>query len=431
MVLYRIPAENKQQTAKLPVTEMDTLRPISDNGYVRPKYRGRNLFFPGLEPKNDKDLNMEASVELTWQDELQNNITTLEELQEYVDLAPDELSRLQRVVDAHPMSIPRYYLSLIDPADPADPIRKMAVPSVAELDLEGSYDTSGERENTKLPGLQHKYANTVLLLSANVCSMYCRHCFRKRLVGLTNHEIMDRFHEACDYIAAHPEVNNVLISGGDSFFLPTEVLGHFLSELARIPHLDYIRFGSRMPVTFPHRILQDPELPEMFRAYSKKNRRIYVHTQFNHPREITRESIEAVNRIIKAGVIMNNQTVLLRGVNDSAETLATLQRSLVRIGVNPYYVFQCRPVKRVKNHFQLPIAEGYRIVAKARGMLDGLSKRFRYAMSHERGKIEILGILDDEIFFKHQQARDPQDASRFFKCRLDEDAGWLDELQEI
>jgi KamA family protein len=261
--------------------------------------------------------------------------------------------------------------------------------------------------------------------------MYCRHCFRKRLVGLTNDEVMSRFHEARNYIAAHPEVNNVLISGGDSFFLPTEVLGHFLSELTKIPHLNYIRFGSRMAVTFPRRILNDPELLEMFKAYSSKNRRIYLHTQFNHPREITRESIEAVDRVIEAGVIMNNQTVLLKGVNDDAQVLADLQSSLVRIGVNPYYVFQCRPVKRVKSHFQVPLAEGYRIVAKARGMLDGLSKRFRYAMSHERGKIEILGILGDEMFFKHQQARDQKDASRFFKCRLDEEAGWLDELVEI
>jgi lysine 2,3-aminomutase len=371
---------------------------------------------------------MEASVELTWQDELNNNVTTLEELKEYIDLDASEEKKLQKVIDKHPMSIPRYYLSLIDPGDRNDPIRKMAVPATGELDLDGSYDTSGERKNTKLPGLQHKYKNTVLLLSANVCSMYCRHCFRKRMVGLSNDEIISRFHEAYDYVANHPEVNNVLISGGDSLILPTHVLGHFLAQLTRLEHLDYIRFGSRMAVTFPDRILKDPELLELFKAYSRKERRIYLHTQFNHPREITKESTEAVHRVIKSGVIVNNQTVLLRGVNDNPEILADLQRNLVRIGVNPYYVFQCRPVKRVKNHFQVPLAEGYRIVAKARGMLDGLSKRFRYAMSHEKGKIEILGILDDEIFFKHQQARDPGDVGRFFKRKLDENAGWLDEL---
>ena len=373
---------------------------------------------------------MEASVELKWQDELNNNVTTLEELKEYIDLDAAEEKKLQKVIDEHPMSIPRYYLSLIDLTDPDDPIRKMAIPSADELDMEGSYDTSGERENTKLPGLQHKYANTVLLLSANICAMYCRHCFRKRLVGLSNDEIMGRFHESYEYIANHPEVNNVLVSGGDSLILPTHVLGHFLAELSKVEHLDYIRFGSRMAVTFPDRILKDPELLELFRAYSRKNRRIYLHTQFNHPHEITEQATEAINRVIKAGVVVNNQTVLLRDVNDTPEVLADLQRNLVRIGVNPYYVFQCRPVKRVKNHFQIPLAEGYRIVEKTRGMLDGLSKRFRYAMSHERGKIEILGILGQEMFFKHQQARDPKDTSRFFKRKLDESAGWLDELEK-
>jgi len=371
---------------------------------------------------------MEACVELQWQDELNNNVTTIDELKEYIDLDVFEEKKLQKVIDKHPMSIPRYYLSLIDPTDPKDPIRNMAVPSTHELNLDGFDDTSGERKNTKLPGLQHKYANTVLLLSSNICAMYCRHCFRKRMVGLTNEEVIGRFHEAYDYIAHHPEVNNVLISGGDSLILPTSVLGHFLAELTKLKHVDYIRFGSRMAVTYPDRILRDPELLELFRAYSRKNRRLYLHTQFNHPHEITEQTIESVNRVIRSGVVVNNQTVLLKDVNDTPEVLAELQRNLVRIGVNPYYVFQCRPVKGVKNHFQIPLAEGYRIVAKAQGMLDGLSKRFRYAMSHEKGKIEILGILGDEIFFKHQQARDPKDASRFFKCKLDEEAGWLDDL---
>ena len=408
---------------------MDFQNSISHTNFDPKLLKGPNLYRPE-KGKILGDRFMEASVELKWQDELNNNVTTLEELKEYIDLDAAEEKKLQMVIDEHPMSIPRYYLSLMDPNDPNDPIRKMAVPSTDELDLDGSYDTSGERENTKLPGLQHKYKNTVLLLSANVCSMYCRHCFRKRMVGLSNDEIMGRFHEAYDYIAKHPAVSNVLISGGDSLILPTHVLGHFIAELTKLKHIDYIRFGSRMAVTFPDRILKDPELLELFRAYSKKNRRIYLHTQFNHPREITEKATEAVNKVIKSGVVVNNQTVLLKGVNDTPEVLADLQRNLVRIGVNPYYVFQCRPVKRVKNHFQIPLAQGYRIVAKAQGMLDGLSKRFRYAMSHERGKIEILGILGDEMFFKHQQARDPENISRFFKRKLDEDAGWLDELQE-
>ena len=410
---------------------MDYSDSISEKESLEDALEERYLYLPGMEPDNSCRHFMEASIQTRWQDELANNVTTLEGLKEYIDLAAEEEEELQEVIDLHPMSIPRYYLSLIDPKDPDDPIRKMAVPSVNELDITGFYDTSGEKENTKLPGLQHKYKNTVLLLSANVCSMYCRHCFRKRMVGLTNDEVMSRFDEAYEYIGAHPEVNNVLISGGDSLILPTQVIAHLLEKLTRLPHLDYIRFGTRMVLAYPDRILKDDELLEVFQAYSKKDRRIYLSTQFNHPNEITEQSTEAVSRFIESGVIVNNQTVLLKGVNDTPETLANLQKNLVRIGVNPYYVFQCRPVKRVKNHFQVPLAEGYRIVDEARGMLDGVSKRFRYAMSHEKGKIEILGTIGDEMFFKHQQAKDPENASRFFKRKLDESAGWLDELHEI
>jgi len=409
---------------------MDYSDSISEKESLEEALEERYLYLPGMEPDNSCSHFMEASLQTRWQDELANNVTTLEELKEYIDLAAEEEEKLQEVIDMHPMSIPRYYLSLIDPKDPDDPIRKMAVPSVNELDVSGFYDTSGEKKNIKLPGLQHKYKNTVLLLSANVCSMYCRHCFRKRMVGLTNDEVMSSFNEAYEYIGAHPEVNNVLISGGDSLILPTQVIAHLLEKLTRLPHLDYIRFGTRMVLAYPDRILKDDELVEVFKAYSKKDRRIYLSTQFNHPNEITEQSTEAVSRFIESGVIVNNQTVLLKGVNDTPETLANLQKNLVRIGVNPYYVFQCRPVKRVKNHFQVPLAEGYRIVDEARGMLDGVSKRFRYAMSHEKGKIEILGTIGDEMFFKHQQAKDPEDASRFFKRKLDETAGWLDELSE-
>ncbi|MDH3866050.1 MAG: hypothetical protein OES39_03045, partial [Desulfobulbaceae bacterium] len=278
---------------------MDFQNSISHTNFV-PKVLKRLTLDPSVKGKLIGDRFREAPKVLKWQDELNNNVTTLEELKEYIDLGAAEEKKLQKVIDKHPMSIPRYYLSLIDASDRNDPIRKMAIPSVNELDLDGSYDTSGERKNTKLPGLQHKYKNTVLLLSANICSMYCRHCFRKRMVGLSSDEVLGRFQESYEYIANHREVNNVLISGGDSLALPTHVLGHFLAELTRLEHLDYIRFGSRMAVTFPDRLLNDPELLELFRAYSRKDRRIYLHTQFNHPREITKESIEAIHRVIQS-----------------------------------------------------------------------------------------------------------------------------------
>ena len=176
---------------------------ISEKKSMPNTLEAKYIYLPGLEPDNLCCRLMDYSFQTRWQDELANNVTTLEELKEYIDLTESEEKELQEVIDIHPMSIPRYYLSLIDRKDPDDPIRKMAIPTACELDVSGSYDTSGERVNTMLPGLQHKYRNTVLLLSVNVCAMYCRHCFRKRMVGLTNDEVMDRFSEAYEYIAAH------------------------------------------------------------------------------------------------------------------------------------------------------------------------------------------------------------------------------------
>jgi lysine 2,3-aminomutase len=356
-----------------------------------------------------------------------NAICSIEDLANYADLSAEEREQLEQVVQIHPMRVSPYYLSRINWSDPNDPIKKMAVPSLEELNLEGVYDTSGEAENTKMPGLQHKYSETALILATNRCATYCRHCFRKRLVGLPTEEIVKRFEDAADYIAEHEEINNVLISGGDPFVLSNRVIEKFLETLSKIDHLGFIRFGSRTPVTLPSR-LNDPELLALLKKYSQIDRRLYVVTQFNHPQELTPQSISAVNNLLKAGVLLSNQTVLLREVNDSPETLATLMNRLVSIGVTPYYVFQCRPVKRVKTHFQVPICEGVRIVERAKADCNGHSKRFKYIMSHKTGKIEILGIINGEIYFKYHEAKNRQNLGAMFKRQVDEKAGWLDDF---
>jgi lysine 2,3-aminomutase len=362
-------------------------------------------------------------------EELENIISSVEKVAHKLGLSPDETEQMKQVAEIHPMSISPYYLSLIDCNDPNDPIRKMAVPSREELNPEGVYDTSGEAENTKMPGLQHKYAETALILSTNRCAVYCRHCFRKRLVGLPTEEIVKRFEDAAEYIENHTEINNVLVSGGDPLVLSNEVIETFLKLLTRIDHVSFIRFGSRAPVTLPSRF-SDPKLLALFKKYSQMDKRVYVVTQFNHPREITVQSVSAVNKVLNAGVLMSNQTVLLKGVNDNPETLATLMGKLVSIGVAPYYVFQCRPVKRVKSHFQVPICEGVRIVEKAKAKCNGHSKRFKYAMSHRTGKIEILGIMNGEIYFKYHEAKDRENLGVMFKRRVDEKAGWLDDFSK-
>jgi lysine 2,3-aminomutase len=359
---------------------------------------------------------------------MKNSICTIEQLKDHVDLSPKEEKKLKQITQMHPMRVTRYYMSLIDWDDPHDPIRKMAVPSVEELNLQGFYDTSGEAENTKMSGLQYKYQETALILATNKCAMYCRHCFRKRLVGLQNKEIIERFEDAAEYIKQHELINNVLVTGGDPLVLENHVIEKLLSILSDLPQLKFIRFGSRAPVTFPSRF-DDGELLRIFSKYSRPDRRIYVVTQFNHPNEITKQSIQAVDNLIKSGVIVNNQTVLLKGVNDNPETLAHLLKGLVSIGVNPYYLFQCRPVKRVKQHFQVPLCTGIEIVEEAKKHCDGHSKRFRYIMSHKTGKIEILGIFDDEIYFKYHQAKNRNNIGKIFTRPVDENAGWLDDLQ--
>jgi KamA family protein len=258
--------------------------------------------------------------------------------------------------------------------------------------------------------------------------MYCRHCFRKRLVGLHTKEIVERFEDAAEYIKQHKHINNVLVTGGDPLVLRNEVIEKLLSILSHIPHLRFIRFGSRAPVTFPSRF-DDKELLRILSRHSHPDRRIYVFTQFNHPNEITEQSIKAVDNLMKSGVIVNNQTVLLSGVNDNPMTLSNLLNTLVCIGVNPYYVFQCRPVKRVKHHFQVPLCRAIEIVEEAKKRCNGISKRFKYIMSHRTGKIEILDILEDEIYFKYHQAKDRKKLGEIFKRPVDTRAGWLDDLK--
>ncbi|MBT8171978.1 radical SAM protein, partial [Candidatus Bathyarchaeota archaeon] len=245
---------------------------------------------------------------------MQNSICTIAQLKKFMDLSPEEEKKLKQITQRHPIRITPYYLSLINWDDPDDPIRKMAIPSLNESNLEGSYDTSREAENTKMAWIQYKYQETALILATNQCAMYCRHCFRKRLVGLQTNEIIERFEDAAAYIKQHKHINNVLVSGGDPLILKNAVIKRLLSILSGLPQIKFIRFGSRAPVTFPSRF-KDEHLLRILATYSRPDRRLYVVTQFNHPNEITAQSIEAVDNLIRSGVIMNNQTVLLKGVN--------------------------------------------------------------------------------------------------------------------
>lgn len=368
---------------------------------------------------------MNLSNKLEWQKELKNNIISVDSLAALGYIDEETRLKLKPLTEKYPMSIPRYYLNLIEKKDYSDPIFKMSIASLSEAQAGGSADTSGEGASTVTGGIQHKYDNTVLLLSTNVCAMYCRHCFRKRLVGLTEKEVLRITDEALEYIANHKEVDNVLISGGDALLNSNKVITRYLDGLTKIPHIKFIRFGSRTPVVFPQRIISDEELMRLFEKYGKL-KTIYLVTQFNHPRELTKEALQATDMLRQAGIPVLNQTVLLRGINDSPQTLSELFNGLAANGISPYYLFQCRPVKGVKGLFAVPLLEAYDIVDSARGLLSGIAKRFRFIMSHITGKLEILGKTDDTtLMFKQHQARDNDNMNRIFAVKADSSSVWL------
>ncbi len=364
---------------------------------------------------------------MSWKDQIRNGIRTAEQLADIMGWDEEKQERCRHIIERYPMMITPYYLSLVDRSNPDDPIARMCIPSLDELEPGGSFDTSGELVNTKMEGLQHKYRRTVMLLSTNHCAMYCRHCFRKRLVGLSEDELNKRVDEAIQYVSTHEEVNNVLVSGGDALINSNEIIGRYLEGLCEIDHLDFIRIGSRMLVTLPERIYGDEELLNMIGKYAEK-KTIVVVTQFNHPTELTEEAHKAVIALRKSGVQVRNQTVLLHGVNDSPDVLGELLSGLTRIGITPYYIFQCRPVTGVKGRFQIPLREGIRIVDGAKAMQNGIGKSIRFAMSHPLGKIEIIGELPSgEAVFKFHQSKNPEDSARIFTRKLGDGDCWFDE----
>ncbi len=375
-------------------------------------------------------------MNLDWQDELPNNIKNVDALKAVLPLTAAEEADLRQVVDAYPMNIPRYYLDLIDPTDADDPIRKLAVPTTEELIVAGAMgettpDPYGDDKHDKGNGILHKYAYTALVVATEYCSMYCRHCFRKRMVGLPNNQTVENFRNAATYIAAHPEISNVVISGGDPLLLPTEVIRQMLDALKEIPHLNFVRIGSRAPVVYPMRFA-DKELLDVLADFNR-SKTLQVPTHFNHPNEITPETAEAVKRLCEAGITVNNQAVLLRGVNDAEETLVALMNGLMSIGVNPYYLYQCMPVARVRHHFQVPLKEGIDLVDAARRRMDGYAKRFKFIMGHDIGKLEICGRSGNTMVLKQIHARQeaPEEASRLLAYTLTETGGWLDDFDEV
>jgi len=339
----------------------------------------------------------------------------------------EQRRRLKKVTKKFAFRANDYYLSLIDWSNEDDPIRRIIIPHEGELIPWGKLDASEEAHYAKTLGLEHKYSDTALLLVNNICGGFCRFCFRKRLFMNEDSEVTHNISPNLQYIRNHPEISNVLLSGGDPLIMSTKKLESFIQRIRCIEHVKIIRIGTKMPAFNPYRITEDPSLTEMLNRYSLPQKRIYIMTNFNHPRELTPISIDAITRLLEAGTIVINQTPLIRGVNDDPDTLAELFRSLSFMGISSYYVFQCRPTlgNRI---YAVPVAESYEIFRKARMQVSGLAGTARFIMSHSTGKIEVAGTTPEHIYMQYHRSASPGNASQFMVFKINKDAYWFDDF---
>ena len=342
-----------------------------------------------------------------WKWQFRNRITTVEKLATLIPLSAKEKSQLKLVTTKYPLSVTPYYLSLINKYDPEDPIRKQAIPSFEEITMGsiGFEDPLGEKRDAAVPGLVHRYPDRVLMVLTDICPMLCRHCTRKREWhnGGWLHT-PDEIKTMLDYIRRHKTIRDVILSGGDPLTLSTQRLEAVIAKLRQIDHVDIIRIGTRFPVVLPHRI--DDELCAML----SKHGPIWLNTQFNHPHEITPESAAACDRLLRAGIPVSNQSVLLRGINDTVATQTKLCKGLLKIKVRPYYLFQCDEVQGTE-HLRTPVETGVKIIDGMRGHTSGLAiPTFVIDLPEGGGKVPlqpnyVLTQTKEELVLRNYQGR--------------------------
>ena len=302
-----------------------------------------------------------------WKWQVKNRIETLEDLKKYVKLTAEEEEGVRKTLSTLRMAITPYYLSLIDPNDPHDPVRRQCIPTALETHQAAAdlLDPLHEDEDSPTPGLTHRYPDRVLFLITDMCSMYCRHCTRRRFAGQTDNECgPDRIEKALEYIEKTESVRDVLLSGGDALMVSDKKLEYIISRLRQIPHVEIVRLGTRTPVVCPQRIT--PELCDMLKKYHP----IWINTHFNHPNEVTAESRRACEMLANAGIPLGNQSVLLRGVNDCVHVMKNLVHELVKMRVRPYYIYQC-DLSMGLEHFRTPVSKGIEIIEGLRGHTSG------------------------------------------------------------
>ncbi|AKL94261.1 L-lysine 2,3-aminomutase KamA [Clostridium aceticum] len=324
-----------------------------------------------LEARKKKILQILGGTEEDWKDyrwQLKNRISDVETLYKIINLTESEKKQIEEVATKFRWAISPYYLSLINPEDKFDPIRLMAIPAYKELEDEcNDFDPMGEEFTNPAGSITRRYPDRLIINVTNECAMYCRHCQRRRNIGEedigTPRSVIQ---ESIDYIRENEEIRDVLITGGDALCLTDETLEWILSQLKEIPHVEYIRLGSRTLVTMPQRVTDE------FCQMIKKYHPIYINTHFNHPAEITPESKEACEKLVNVGVPLGNQAVLLNGVNNNKYVMRLLNHELLKCRVRPYYIFHAKHVAGT-THFNTSIDDGLEIMEYLRGYTSGMA----------------------------------------------------------
>ena len=303
-----------------------------------------------------------------WHWQIRNRVTDFQTLKKYIQLQPEEEAVAKSKGFSFRMAITPYYLSLIDPRNPLDPVRLQAIPRIAESHIDASDmpDPLHEDADAPVPGMTHRYPDRVLLLLTDQCSMYCRHCTRRRKAGEYDAPMpKENVDKAIKYIEEHKEVRDVILSGGDPLTLSDARIDEILARLAKIKHVDIVRIGTRTPVVMPQRITDE------LIGVLKKYKFVWLNTHFNHPQEITKDAAAALAKLAEAGVVLGNQSVLLKGVNDHVDVMKALVHALVRNRVRPYYIYQCDLSEGIA-HFRTPVSKGIEIIESLRGHTSGL-----------------------------------------------------------
>jgi len=313
-----------------------------------------------------KDVTEEQWEDWRWQ--LKNRITTLDQIGKILVLTPDEEEGIRRSRGRLSMAITPYWVTLMDAGDPECPIRRQAVPLKNEFIFGAKefVDPCAEDRDSPVDGLVHRYPDRVLLLGTEQCAMYCRHCTRRRLVGekeahVFNEKTLDA---AVNYIKSNRKIRDVLISGGDPLMLEEDELESILLKIKSISHVEFVRIGTRVPVTLPQRIT--PSLVALLKKFSP----LWMSIHFNHPREVSKRCKAACDMLADSGIPLGSQTVLLKGVNDRPYVMRKLMQELLKVRVRPYYIYQCDPVQGTA-HFRTPVAVGINIIDKLRGFTSG------------------------------------------------------------